>query len=78
MRVGCPATSLQNSRVQSSARAAASLIAASLDPPGLLGLFLGTLADGLSAETAPVIEFLSGQDGVFSGPGPAIVASAPV
>jgi hypothetical protein len=47
MRVGRPAADLFNLRVQSTARAAASLITASRDPPGTLGLFLGTLVDGL-------------------------------
>lgn len=47
MRVGRPAANLYNLRVTSTARTAASLITASRDPPGTLGLFLGTLADGL-------------------------------
>lgn len=47
MRVGRPAANLYNLRVTSAARSVASLITASRDPPQTLGLFLGTLADGL-------------------------------
>jgi hypothetical protein len=47
MYVGRSAAKLFNLRVTSTARTVASLITASRDPPGTLGLFLGTLADGL-------------------------------
>jgi hypothetical protein len=47
MRVGRSAAQTHNLRVTSAARTAASLITASRDRPGTLGLFLGTLADGL-------------------------------
>jgi hypothetical protein len=53
MRVGRPAANLYSLRVQSTARTAAQLITASRDPPGTLGLFLGTLADGLRPAHAP-------------------------
>jgi hypothetical protein len=47
MRVGRPAAQTYNLRVQSTAHTAAQLITASRDPSQTLGLFLGTLADGL-------------------------------
>jgi hypothetical protein len=53
MRVGRPAANLYNLRVTSTARTAAQLITASRDPPGTLGLFLGTLADGLAPIVSP-------------------------
>jgi hypothetical protein len=45
------AANLHNLRVQSTARAAVSIITASGDPPQTLGSFLAALADGLRPPT---------------------------